>query len=299
MDIKGFPALIVGVVVALVLAGAVLPVFAETTSAEATFTNDGLIRMEKITNEDNLTATWSYSDPYALNVNGVRIILPNSASIALTVVGSIDIILRYTPGTGGTSTQMIGFIGNSTIQASTDNQRDITITISEGNISVTNGVTSASAVFEYAFIVSNDGAYTMKNPNDSVYILTDSEIYGFGRTWLPSSSVTVNFNIVGSTEGVIVSSFGTVEATASNININYSVIDSYIDLVNFNSITFDATVTGTDSVTYNQVIVPYEVTAEKTIHPDATLSTLLNILPLLAIAGLVTGAVVWFVSRKG
>lgn len=47
MDIKAFPALIVGVVVALVLAGAVLPVFAETTSATDTFTNEGYYSMNR------------------------------------------------------------------------------------------------------------------------------------------------------------------------------------------------------------------------------------------------------------
>ena len=63
MDIKAFPALIVGVVVALVLAGAVLPVFAETTSATDTFTNEGYYRMSAFDGANNYTIEWVNTKP--------------------------------------------------------------------------------------------------------------------------------------------------------------------------------------------------------------------------------------------
>lgn len=299
MDIKAFPALIVGVVVALVLAGAVLPVFAETTSATDTFTNDGIIRMSKVDDSFNSTIEWDHTKPSVVSINGVDKTMPQDLTIALTIGGTDDYFIRYA------STSVTVFHDSAVVNASVADETDMTITISAGTITSTNG--SYTDTFTYTddlFLISDDGKYIMKNMADKVYVKSDSDIHAYGRTYLGDGINTqCNFNINGNLDdGFTIEPWGTnTTLTVSNEIVTDEKVNGYIGLYKFTNVSFTVSDTSEHSTTatYGQVIVPYEVTAEKTAHPDGPLSVMLNVLPLLAIAGLVTGAVVWFINRKG
>mgnify|MGYP003315217643 CR=1 FL=1 len=83
MDVKAFPALIVGVVVALVLAGATLPIWADTLATEDTFTNKGYYDMA-YTESDNVAISWDHTAPHQVTVNNEVVALPESLTISLT-----------------------------------------------------------------------------------------------------------------------------------------------------------------------------------------------------------------------
>lgn len=306
MDIKAFPALIVGVVVALVLAGAVLPVFAETTSATDTFKNEGWAYMDKFDPETaEITAFWDHTKPHQITVNGNDIELPigggNNNEFSMTVIGAPEFLLRYrstNANVGGISY----YNATGGYHAGTNDSSDMTVTVSGGSITIDNGVnTPITETFtDYVFsVIADKGAYVMKKPTENAYLNGDSEIYGIGRTQIGTGFYSLV--MLGTVDnGVSVDIIQANPPTVSNATIVKTDTANYEDLYSFEKITLTATTSDVDyPVTYNQVIVPYEVTAEKTVHPDGPLAVMLNVLPLLAIAGLVTGAVVWFVNRKG
>lgn len=306
MDVKAFPALIVGVVVALVLAGAVLPVFAETTSATDTFKNVGYYDLT-YSETDNTTLIWDHTKPNELSVNGVAVVMPtltNGESRTVMCGDNWLIRMGYGVSLGGYYIQWYPAVGSS-ILASQNNGLDLTVICSDNVVSVTDTDTTphtATGAYTYTYCVSNDGAFVMKKATDSAYMVGDSPIYAMGLTnvgTFTSTGIVITGNI---DDGVTWSIFrGSAEDyTFSNQEINYTEVSNYEGLYKLDSMT--ATVTNGDQsadAVYSFFIVPSEVTAEKSVHPDGPLTVMLNVLPLLAIAGLVTGAVVWFINRKG
>jgi len=315
MDIKAFPALIVGVVVALVLAGAVLPVFAETTSATDTFKNEGYFRMSEVSaTDDDVIITWDYTKPYTFNINGTDFNLPTGTTggnnaypytimaqdgwgvrVSVSAGDKVDLNL-YGSGTNA------GLLWYATV---TDSDT-ATITLSNGTASfVRNTGTPVTQTYTKVYIPDNDGDYTLKKKDTNAYLNKDSLIYSTGRTstLFGSNNFAINCNLTGNIEdGETVNVIAPSGFTPSNAVVNATEVNNYLDLYSFSSVTFDITQDSTDitvNAVYSQVIVPHEVTAEQAVHPDGPLTVMLNVLPLLAIAGLVTGAVVWFINRKG
>ena len=284
MDIKAFPALIVGVVVALVLAGAVLPVFAETTSATDTFTTDGLYYLNDI--PENTTYHYVY-DGTKWTLNDVALTFPEGG--AYNVIVTDTVFIRNIGQIRGLAT--------TSISACDLTVSDTGIT---GTYTNTNGDTTVSwtynlfygATYDVTDYIMSSGANTAIN-----YVNLDTEVYAYGLSSIGADFFT--FQISGNMKNVTVVC-SNPNVVISNISINKTAISSYINLYDFDSITFDSEYQGTSKAqTYNVLVLPAKVTAEKAVHPDGTLTILLNVLPLLAIAGLVTGAVVWFINRKG
>lgn len=303
MDIKGFPALIVGVVVALVLAGAVLPVFAETTSATDTFMNDGLIYATNLDADTVATIVWDYAKPNILTVNDVDMTVPTGSLWPLTVAFTESYLVRLYPETTGGYIQIIDVeSGASQASAFVSGNTGMDITISGGTLTATVNNVSKTFTGTAGLIISDKGDYVLKKSDDSAYIKDDSIVYCAGYTWhgLDNSVNLVNIFTYSVEDSVGIQGSYPPSFTYSE-TIDNPAVSSYINLYSFKSITMEIEDEddNTGTAVYSQVFVPAEVSAEKVAHPDATLSTLLNILPLLAIAGLVTGAVVWFISRKG
>lgn len=308
MDIKAFPALIVGVVVALVLAGAVLPVFAETTSATDKFTNKGAFFVE-IDPTDTYTIKYDKAvDLGVVYINDKALNVPFSTGY--TILAIDNAILRLQSG-------------DNTVQYKGDGHYitgilKLDITVANGAISgifqtgTSGGVDSAwpDTAYTTAFIASPDPQdYVMTEYNTVAKMNGDSIIKAFGQTQLNTTSnpqlaiISITGNIDdGVNVSVLNSSTGAVieGAEVSDLQINHTAVNNYINLYDLTSITFKVTYDSTvTAVTYSAYVVPSEVTAEKSVHPDGPLTVILNVLPLLAIAGLVTGAVVWFINRKG
>lgn len=298
MDVKAFPALIVGVVVALVLAGAVLPVFAETTSATDTFTNKGRYYVTTEI-EDEVTITMDYDVE-----NNVKSWYVDDVLLEYDRLSGPEFV--SSPTVAGTDNFIFRTDGRYRGLASSTGASDYTLSVTNDSITLGSYVGNAPL-----FIASTEKTDSIMrySPDTDMYILGDSQIIGAGYTNVAISAEN-NTNVVISftgtiKDGVDVNVYNTsYPCTISNVQINANDINGYEDLYTFQSVTFDVTYNdGTDDYvtpcTYSMVVLPSEVTAEKTVHPDGPLSVMLNVLPLLAIAGLVTGAVVWFINRKG
>lgn len=298
MDVKAFPALIVGVVVALVLAGAVLPVFAETTSATDTFINKGRYYVTTEI-EEEVTITMDYDID-----NNVRSWYIDNVLLTYDNLTGPEYVSK--PTVAGTDNYVFRTDGRYRGLNSSTGSSDYTLTVTNEHITKGDFVGNAPL-----FIASTEKTgYIMRySPDTDMYLLGDSKIIGAGYTDVKisddsnsSAVITINGNI---DDGVTVTTFNTnYTFTVSNIVVNANEVNGYEDLYKFQSVTFDVTYNdGTNDYvtpcTYSMVVLPSEVTAEKSVHPDGPLSVMLNVLPLLAIAGLVTGAVVWFIHRKG
>lgn len=304
MDVKAFPALIVGVMVALVLAGACLPIFAETTNATDTFKNKGYYDMT-YTETDNITLFWDHTKPAEVTVNNEVIpLLAPTVGMARTIICGDDWIVRYSITNQG----VLGVEYNSAsgdLSANAQGNKDLTVVASEGTATITAGTGTRSATYTYLYCVAKDGPFVMKDSTEKAYLNKDSIIYGMGVSFNVAGATSIYIKTTGSINDGLTSTPFIVRGTDQTITVTdvtptYNAVNNYIDLYtidNFVITLTDGTNTGT--ATYTYFIVPSEVTAEKAVHPDGALSALLNLLPLLAIAGLVIGAVTWFMLRKG
>ena len=305
MDVKAFPALIVGVVVALVLAGAVLPVFAETTSAETTFKNEGFIYMDPIGENSDITLVWAYTDPTQITINDTVKSLPSDSVFPFTVAFSNDWMARLTPtNNGGIALNIVDTTSSNTvISASVGTLTNMTIQLINDTATFTVGSTVITKDIVGGLCISEDwdnAEYVLKKSTETAIIKNDSMIYGVGRTDRAVGSADMAIKFSGSVDGGVDVLYSPNTFTVSNVALNYTELNSYEDA--YNLVGFSATFSTngqSGNVVYNQVFVPHFVTAEKSVHPDGPLTVILNVLPLLAIAGLVTGAVVWFINRKG
>lgn len=303
MDIKTIPAVIVGVMVALVLVGATMPIWADTLATEDTFKNEGYYNMVYAETDGELTAFWDHTKPHQITINGTDIALPeNPPSFNLTIIAGDDWVVRYA---GGNNVSVWGSSGGA-IGASVENSTDLTITASSGSMTATNTATTPDTKtlsYTSIYYVSDDGLYVMKDQNTRAYVLKDSPIHAIGMTYLGAPISTSVQCIFDGTVGDGIT--GEVNragegATITDITLDSSTVNNYNDLYSIGSIT--ATVTNTSGsvdVNYSVYMVPAEITADRSVSMSGALGALVSIIPLLIIAGLVIGAVTWFMLRKG
>lgn len=301
MDIKTISVALVAVMVGAVMFGALIPIFADVTATEDTFTNEGWTRMEKYGTDTEVTVFWDHTKPHQITVDGVVIELPigSGSEFSMTVVGSPEFLLRYR-STNATIGGVSYFNSTGGYHAGTNDGTDMTLTISNGSVTANNGTSPVTETYtDYVFVVSNDsGGYVMKKPTVESYLNSDSEIYGIGRSQVGASFYSIV--MLGTIEdGVTVESPQLSPPTFSDESITYSSVKGHEDLYSFEKITLVATSNGTDyPLTYNQVIVPYEITAERTIQGGDGFNTIVNLIPLIIGMGLVLLTVGWFISRK-
>lgn len=307
MDIKAFPALIVGVVVALVLAGATLPIWADTLATEDTFTNEGYYRMAEYDNTASFTAKWDHTDPNKFTIDGVTYDLPTTQqSIDLNLMCGQSFFLRYNQFSGYAYVQTYGdTIGGSYI-ARSDNNQDMDVTVSAGSITFDNGGGSPKTVsYTEMYAINGTGDYVLKKPTDRAYMLGDSEIIAIGH-----SSYNIDTYLTGTIDDGFIRDYRSpsnpggdvTNFTFGDVVIDDTEITGYNNLYGLLKLTWTATNNDTSTTydtIYSQFLVPYEVTAERSVSMSGPLGVLVGVLPLLIVAGLVTGAVVWFINRKG
>ena len=292
--------MIVALVIGIIMVTAViLPLSSEYSEAK-TFTNGGIVRMEKYDDSAEITAIWDHTKPNEIKVNDEIVSLPkfvtSGTEISLTVSGTADFMLRYVSATQ--NNQTIAFIDNNgSAVAGVNSNTDATITVSAGTVTFTNGTDTKTGTYtDSLFFVSNGGDYIMKAPTDTSYLNGDSEIVGIGRSKVGSSnySMYIAGNIEDGWTAQVTTGSG---VTVGDVTGHYSQSNGYIDLYEFTSVTFDATLSGTDyPITYNQVIVPYEVSAD----PDnpAAYKSLVMVIPLMSFVVLVVAAAAMIYLKK-
>ena len=281
---------VVGLVGCIMVAG-FIPVLNETVDPDTTFTNDGYFHLNKINATDNATYTisWDADDSDILTVNGVDISVSSTnggSFLQYSIFASETDMIRVgtTDGTGVTLA-WVQIRGGQIAYATTSTL--FNATIANGTLTATFGENDTrTATYTTAYIIdeTGTGSYVMKKSNESAYMLADSIIYSVGFTH------PAVYRVEGTIENVTVTNLqsGDTEVTISNEQIHKSVVSGYNGLYAFDNVTFDATISGvTTTNTYSYVIVPYEVTAEKTIHADSATASMIALLPLILIMGIV------------
>lgn len=281
-----FIALAVGLTVGVImLSGFLWPIVSDATATETTYKNDGFFRMSEITSEsETTTMTWDYTAPYVFNINGESLTIPNGTTggnpvypytifatdgwglrVAVSANNRVDLNLYAS----GENTSLIWY-------ASTVDSDSVTITLDAGVATFAKSGSTVTRDYTSAFIPDNKGDYVLKKPTDAAYLNGDSKIYSTGRSSLAfgSNTFALNLNLNGSIDDEVDTTIiAPIGFTVSNIVVDYEEVEGHIDLYRFDKVTFDITQDSTSITTgavYSQVIIPYEVTAEKSEHLDTT-----------------------------
>lgn len=279
-------AISIAAVIGIVVLGSVLmPILDDATATTDKFTNDGIIRMTKYDDTASISVFWDHTKPHQITVNSIDIELPyaSSGEFVLTSAGSASFLIRYS-STSATTGACAYVDASNNVAATTAGGTDLTVTISAGSVSATNGTNTASGSYTgYLFMVSQDGDYVMKSATQLAYLNGDSEVYGIGRTKIgsPTYSIVIEGSI---NDGWTASVVQTSGPTLSDVTGVYSEVNDHLDLYSFDKITLIATASGTDyDVTYNQVIVPHEVSAERSVHFSGGQNAIFAAIPVMII----------------
>ena len=289
--------LIMAAVVGIIMIGALLmPVVNDASTTEKTFTNEGYARYTSITDDsaDEISITWDHTDFTKFTVDSEVIDCSTMSQYTSIVFGDNWTVRFITNNFNYGGIQYVGPAGSDYLSVDTAGTKDLTITLSSGTMTVTDGTTTKTVTYTTAYYPDNDGSMIMKKSDKIAYLLKDSSIINAnGNTAVSGVTIGVRF------DGTIADGYeftlyrNSNDCSVSNVVSNYVENDKYIDLVELSSITFDLTPDGgtATAATYSYFLVPYQVTAELSEHLDAGSIAILAALPVLLIAALVIFAV--------
>ena len=299
MEPKRMIELTVGIVVGLVVFSAILmPVVNNATTTEHTFTNEGYFKVQEYSGDNiEYSASWDHTEPAQFTVNDEAIPITYTDNVNTSIVLDGNFFLRYFPNTGVT----LYYGSQAIVEANVTNGFDMTLSYSEGTLTITNGTATREITVDTFYSIANDGPFVMKKGNVKAYMTEDSIIYGSGRTNVGTD--VVGTLVSGTVDDVDVTIWRG-EATPRDIVINATEVSGYIDLYSFDSVEFwvddtkEDNPTTTAKITYSYVVVPAEVTAELSSHLDANEIQMIKVIPILIIAGLILGIVGVVLSRR-
>lgn len=267
---------ITAVVVIVVLAGTLIPVLDDATATTDTFNNTGYYYMTDTTTEHTYVfdgTKWTI-DGEVLDhtLAGVNIIATDTFFIR--DVGQVR---------GGYNISMTACnltVGDGVITGTYD----------------TSGTTGNAASWSFstfygATTEESDCVMTDRNNTPIAYVLGDSDIYGYGLTILTSGN-QVTFKVTGNYDDGATVECSLGDVVISDIEFNATPVSGYEDLYIFESVTFVATYNNTTTnVTYNILVAPSEVTAERSVHFTDGENAILNAIPAIVIIALLLGVV--------
>ena len=283
-----YVSVIVGVLVSALVLGAFVPIFSDVTATEDDFENKGIYYMQNPTEPMSVVYSgdtdWVIDgEPLNYTVLGATNIIVLDDNLYVRNVGQV----RGSVYTGWSSAELT--IGNGTVTGTA---------IAGGNS------TTINWTYTTAYIATNDenADYIMTNPNNNTYIKSDSDLIGLGLSTVKDADGNnqfVTFSVVVDGIDNVSVTTQTDGITITDVVVNCEAVSGYIDLYKFTSVTFNA-VWGenTTPLTYNIIIAPSSVTAERSVHGDDAFNSVINIIPLVAGLGLLLGAVYYFISRR-
>lgn len=310
MDLRKNIMMIVSLMVAVIIALSVLvPVIQDTSASEDTFTNEGYYTMDLMTSSSTKTIRWEIATPNILTIDGEDFDTNTFAGSgrSYTVIGSDTVFIRYSASTSRTLFQAFGADNSYNAYSTSDTMTYAEVTISGGTIAIASdksGYESASySIGTECYAISLDGDYAvMKKTDESAYVLGDSPIRFMGITGTSGAASFGTYGVGTIDDGMTLSTMyvgsNYTTITFSDPVATKTAVSGYEDLYLLEKYTFTADIDGTeDDVTYSYFLVPYEVTAERSVHVSTVEASLLNIIPLLVVIGIVMGAV-WFIRQK-
>ena len=286
------PILIVSLVIGIIMVTAViLPLSSEYAEAK-TFTNQGRFYMDTSISDD-VTITMNYdieNNVRSWYIDGILLSYEeNDDVIRPTVVGTDNFVFR----TDGRSRGLNSATGGT----------DYTVTVTSS--SVVTGNKTGNAPLMVASTSETDNVMRYSSTSDA-YLLGSSEIIACGWTSLKISDENTTDGVISFTgsidDGVEITIYnGTYTFTASNVQINATEVNGYVDLYKFTSVTFDAVYNDGEAdwvtpCTYSVIVIPSEVVAD----PDnpAAYKSLVMVIPLMAFVVLVVAAAAMIYYKK-
>lgn len=306
MNAKSIAMGVVAMVVATVLVvTCAVPIISDSVKTEDTFTNEGLFKLTKYDADTELTILWDYENPDHIYVNDEDIDLSNvNVTYNTTIFFSENAGIRLYYNHSGC--QFMWATG--TAAADLNDNETLTVTCSSGSISAvvtangTPGSTINGGTYDSVICISNDGEYVMKASDVPAYMNGDSEFFGMGVTNITGAGnkvLRVEGTIDDGATATIVTTSGTT-ATLTEPVISDSEVNGYIDLYQLDKIAFKGQVSGSadTNITYSYFVVPYEVTAERSVHVDGPTGDIITVIPVLMVLGIVIGAVALFLTTR-
>lgn len=309
MEIKTIITVVIAGMLGAIVFSSMLPVFAETTSADTTFTNESYYKLDKITNESDVTIRWEKSTPNIISINGNSFDMGDlPTGRAYTIIGSTSLMVRYSVFGATTFIELLGsrYINDST---GVDDLTFVQISINGNALNYLNDRTSP---YNYDFTLEGDSYYivgdgdgsyseVMKDSSKPAYVKGDSSITLIGS----NTPVRVGVYGVGSIDdGITLSTVYKANTVATDVEYStpvgtYTKVSGYNDLYLLDhydfTMTYDET---TENAVYSYFIVPSEVTAEKVNHPDGPTKAIMDLLPILIGIGLVIGIAGVVLARR-
>lgn len=298
---KKIVAVIIAGTVSALIFGALLPVWADTTASEDTFTNEGYYSMDKVTDETETVISWSISAPNIVNIGSKTMDMSTLPSKSFTLLGSDSLIIRYYNNGSDIFMQAFGAYYMSLISNS-QSATTFTATVSGGSVDIvidsTPEISNTYSIGTDCYIANpdNTGDYSvvMKKADVSAYVNGDSKIVLMGNSITDYSSAIALYATGTLNDGLTFTTLykpsNVTTVTYSDPVVTYSEVDNHKDLYTLDKYQFNIIRDGSPTaVTYSYFVVPNEVTAERTVHMSGALATLVNIIPLLIAFGLIIG----------
>lgn len=290
----------------LVFASLLIPVVDDATATTDTFKNDGYFNMTELTETDNYKLDWLASDPYTVTINDTDTVslanLPFNA--AFTLLGSNEFCVRFMNTPDNPRIQVYGGVGwGYGGSAGTD----FNITLEEGVLSMSNTAdtpfTASGAAPSKLYGIDKGGEYVLKKIDSPAYMLGDSSLIvlcGVTDSAYGSPAIYAEGTIDDGLDYTLFRPSAQSEtAVFSNESITASDVAGYIGLKSLDRIEFDITLNeGTVEPTYRYFVVPAKVTAERAIYADEPTREVLEIMPLILIAGLIIGVLGYAVYSR-
>lgn len=296
MDAKTIAVSVVSITIACLLAVTLLiPIISESTTTEDTFTNTGNGQYRYISSDETYTLNWYYATPTKVTINGTEL----NAITGNEVLAMGDFTLRIYGNPTGYA-QLILADNVSGVTANVSDSKDFTFSYEDGTITASNGtVTKTIDTDGFYGLVPENGTHTMKVGTSTVYLKGDETLLVMGITNVGSQWNT-GYLIDGTIKEYTVEQWtGTNSYVPTDITDDSAEVSGYEDLYTVKQFTWDVDNSGTTQhVTYNTFLVPLSVTAERSIHPDASTIALLNIIPLFVVVGIILGTVGFIALRK-
>lgn len=300
MNTKVIGISIAAVIGIIVLGSVLMPILNDSTAKSDTYTNSGMFRMKEYGGDDAFTASWDHTKPAEITINGEVVPIPATTN-EFSIILDGNFFLRYFATTAALS---LYYGTTGVVSAGGDTGYDMTIEYDGEDITFANTKstpdTRVIAVSKF-YSIANDGPFVMKKPTEATYANSDSIIYGAGRTSVFTTNELVGSLVSGTIEDPEVSIWrGSV--TPSNITVNATEVEDHKDLYLFNSVTFKVTSTEDDTltqdITYSFVVVPYEVTAERTVHFTDGQNAILSTIPIMIIVAILLGVVALVIRSR-
>lgn len=283
MDNKILTGILTSVVLVILVGSLLAPVINDATETERTFTNIG--EYELTADDSDYHLIYDHAN-MELVANGEHIPFTALSNNNWTIVSTDAVFLRL----ANWASQSYAL---RELNGSTQYNHNVWVEF-KFNSGVVYQRNSADGEFtqKYTYdtdsfrgIVATDGEYVCTNSNGATILIEDSVIAQSGTTtvdtWYNS------FEIQGTITDMDVNSVSS-GIEVSNVQVHYTDIDGW-DAYHFESVTFTAT-SNTNSVnaTYDRVIVPKEVTAQKDTNFDlGQIAIISAIVPIVLVAGLI------------